>query len=78
MDTWPITPSNGPEPVSPAADTLSPFDIGGAINLPPSPSERRATAALMRAAYALSTKVGGRHIADQPTTPQETGLSLII
>ncbi|WP_044564347.1 hypothetical protein [Azospirillum sp. B4] len=81
MDLWPDAPSptnpNSPSqvPTAVAAATLSPFEIaGGAIDLAPSPSERRAAAAMMRAAYALSAQAGGQC----PAMAQETGLSLII
>ncbi|TWB23626.1 hypothetical protein FBZ89_102383 [Nitrospirillum amazonense] len=65
MDTWPIAPSpTEPEPESaperPGDDALSPVDLGGAIDLPPSPSEQRAAAALMRAAYALSATMSDK------------------
>ncbi|TWB77690.1 hypothetical protein FBZ87_103509 [Nitrospirillum amazonense] len=81
MDLWPDAPSptdpDSPSdvPTSVAAAALSPFEIaGGAIDLAPSPSERRAAAAMMRAAYALSAQVGDRRLA----MTQETGLSLVI
>ncbi|MBB6251937.1 hypothetical protein [Nitrospirillum iridis] len=80
MDLWPDAAPTDPDSPSDrttvvAAASPSPFEIaGGAIDLPPSASERRAAAAMARAAYALSAQAGGR----RPAMMQETGLSLII
>ncbi|WP_040844869.1 hypothetical protein [Nitrospirillum viridazoti] len=48
-------------PTAVAEASLSPFEIaGGIIDLPPSPSELRAAAAMMRAAYALSAAMSDK------------------
>ncbi|TWB31981.1 hypothetical protein [Nitrospirillum bahiense] len=73
MDLWPDAPSPATDPDFPGVATtavaptavaeasLSPFEIAsGIIDLPPSPSELLAAAAMMRAAYALSATIADK------------------
>ncbi|MEA1674831.1 hypothetical protein [Nitrospirillum sp. BR 11163] len=70
MDLWPDAPSPATDPDFPGVATTavaeaslspSPFEIAsGIIDLPPSPSELLAAAAMMRAAYALSATIADK------------------